>query len=101
MWCSSTEEIDERISTDVDELGYQILIEDTVAQAAPTVSEECEDDTDGDLEDDILVEASVISHANTAEMLNDCLRWYERQDEATATSILLLKRANDLAHKKD
>ena len=32
-------------------------------------------------------------------MLDDCLQWYERQDEATATSFLLLKRIKDLAYK--
>ena len=67
----------------------------------PTVSEQCEDDTDGDLDDDVLVnEAPAISRAKAVEMLDDCLRWYECQDEATATSILLLKRIKDLACKK-
>ena len=42
------------------------------SQVTLTVSEQCEDDTDGGSENDVFVEeASVISHAKAAEMLDD------------------------------
>ena len=82
------------------QLDSNLTVEEIVAQVTPAVSEQCED-TDGDSDDDGLVEeAPVFSHAKVAEMLDECLQWYESQDEATATSILLLKRIKDLASKK-
>ena len=43
---------------------------------------------------------TTISIGQVANMLEQCLKWYERQDEATASSLLLLKRIRDLAASK-
>ena len=43
---------------------------------------------------------TVISSGQAADMLEQCLKWYEQQGEATAPSLLLLKRIRDLAATK-
>ena len=43
---------------------------------------------------------STISSGQAANMLEHCLTWYERQDEATASSLLLLMKIRDLAASK-
>ena len=53
-----------------------------------------EDDEDQD------ESTTTTSSGQAANMLEQCLEWYERQDEATASSLLLLKRIRDLAASK-
>ena len=38
-----------------------------------------------------------VSSSQTADMLEQCLMWYENQLEATATLLMLLKQLRDLA----
>lgn len=40
------------------------------------------------------------SSGEVKDMLDKCLLWYERQEESTSTSLLLLKRIRDLAATK-
>ena len=40
------------------------------------------------------------SHQQAAEMLDQCTKWYEYQEEATPTSLILLRKIRDLAIKK-
>ena len=41
-----------------------------------------------------------VSSGQAADMLEQCLTWYENQPEATATSLMILKQTRDLAVKK-
>ena len=43
---------------------------------------------------------TTISSGQAADMLEQCLKWYKHQDEATAFSLLLLKSIRDLAANK-
>ena len=43
---------------------------------------------------------TTISSGQVADMLEQCLKWYESQEEATAPALLLLKRIRDLAANK-
>ena len=40
-----------------------------------------------------------VSSGQAADMLEQCLMWYENQTEATATLLMLLKQIRDLAVK--
>ena len=40
------------------------------------------------------------SSGQAAEMLDQCVSWYEQQEECTATSVMLLKEIRDLAARK-
>ena len=68
---------------DSDDQGYQLLTDDKTTE----VDEE---------------ESSEESHniPSCEEVKDKCLIWYERQDESTSTSLLLLKRTRDLAATK-
>ena len=42
----------------------------------------------------------VPSSGEVKDMLDKCITWYERQDECTSTSLLLIKRVRNLAAAK-
>ena len=77
---------------DSDDLGYQLLSDDDIIQHVtqqdePTKEDDCE-------------ESDIPSAIEVKDMLDKCLVWYERQEESTSTSLLLLKRIRDLAANK-
>ena len=56
-----------------------------------------EEDTDMEDDEDQDEPTTTISSGQVADMLEQCLKWYKQQGEATASSLLLLKRIRDLA----
>ena len=63
-----------------------------VSRSEPSDEEEEE-------EDEITID-SVVTNGEAADMFEKCLRWYEQQQEATPTALMVLKGARDLACKK-
>ena len=61
------------------------------------VNPSAEEDTDMEDNED---QDEPTTSGQVADMLEQCLKWYERQDEATASSLLLLKRIRDLRSSK-
>ena len=55
---------------------------------------------ENDEEDESEESHDIPSSGDVTDMLDKCLMWYERQDESTSTSLLLLKRVRDLAATK-
>ena len=78
--------------------GYQLLTDEEIIQQVlnPSVEEDTymEDDEDQD------ESTTTVSSGQAANMLEKCLEWYERQDETTASSLLLLKWMKDPAASK-
>ena len=78
--------------------GYQLLTDKEIIQQV--VNPSAEEDTDMEDDEDQDELTTTISSGQVANMLEQCLKWYEQQDEATASSLLLLKRIRDLAANK-
>jgi hypothetical protein len=64
--------------------------------SSQTVQPESSDEED---DEDVSTESSITS-SEAADMLGECLKWYEKQEEATPTSLMVLKGVRDLACKK-
>ena len=90
------EEIASWIYEDSDDQGYQLLTDDDIVQHV-TQQEEVNDEKD---EDESEESHNIPSCGDVKDMLDKCSLWYERQDESTSTSLLLLKRVRDLAATK-
>ena len=94
----SDQEINEWLNEDANDPGYQIFTDEEIVQqvVGPSAEEvaDLDDDADQDEPD------ATISSGQAADMLDQCMKWYERQEEATASSLLLLKRVRDLAAGK-
>ena len=93
-----TEDVNTWINVDSGDKGYQLLSdEDIVKQVTQTNDKEDTEEDDGDEIEEI---KDTPCSGDVKDMLDKCLLWYERQDECTATSLLLLKRVRDLAAAK-
>ena len=57
----------------------------------------CSEEEDEGEEEDCSLQ--YVSSGQAADMLEQCLMWYENQTEATATLLMLLKQIRDLAVK--
>lgn len=75
--------------------GYQHLTDEEIIQQV--VNPTAEEDTDMEDDEDQDEPTTTISSGQVADMLEQCLKWYEQQDEATASSLPLLQRIRDLA----
>ena len=80
---------------DSDDLGYQLLSDDDIIQHVTQQDEPAKEDEEDDCE-----ESDIPSAIEVKDMLDKCLVWYERQEESTSTSLLLLKLIRDLAANK-
>ena len=93
-----TEDVNTWINVDSGDKGYELLSdEDIVKQVTQTNDKEDTEEDDGDEIEEI---KDIPCSGDVKDMLDRCLLWYERQDECTATSLLLLKRVRDLAAAK-
>ena len=91
------EDVNEWVNVKSNDQGYQLLSdEDIVRKVSQTDNTEVTEEESGDESEDVHVPSS----GEVKDMLNKCLLWYERQEECTATSLLLLKRVRDLAASK-
>ena len=91
----SDEDISNWMKEDSNDPGYQLLTDEEIIQQVVNPLAEENADTE-DNEDEVEL-TTTISSGEVADMLEQCLKWYERQDKATAPSLLLLKRIRDLA----
>ena len=90
-----TEDVNTWINVDSGAKGYELLSdEDIVKQVTQTNDKEDTEEDDGDETEEI---KDIPCSGDVKDMLNRYLLWYERLDECTATSLLLLKRVRDLA----
>ena len=94
----SDEDIINWMQEDSRDPGYQLLTDDEIIQQVTNPS--AEESADMDDDEDQAEPTTTISCGQAADMLEQCLKWYEQQDEATAPSLLLLKRIRDLAATK-
>ena len=93
----TSEEIAQWMSVDSEDPGYQLATdEEIVQQVSQTAQPESSDEED---DEDVSTESSITS-SQAADMLGECLKWYEKQEEATPTSLMVLKGVRDLACKK-
>ena len=81
------EDIREWMNGDSDDLGYQLLSDYDIIQHVTQQNELTKEDEEDDCE-----ESDIPSAIEVKDMLDKCLVWYERQEESTSTSLLLLKR---------
>ena len=89
------EDVNAWVNVDSNDQGYQLLSdEDIIKQVTQTNDAEVTEEEDEDESED------VPSSGEVKDMLDKCILWYERQDECTATSLLLLKHVRDLAATK-
>ena len=90
------EDIMEWMDGNSDDQGYQLLSDDDIIRQVTQSDEATEED-----EEDINEEAlNIPGSGEVKDMLDKCLLWYERQEDSTSTSLLLLKRIRDLAATK-
>ena len=82
---------------DSDDSGYQLLSDDDFVQLITNPNQTVEDESD---EDESEKYQNIPGSGEVKNMLDRCLLWYERQEESTATSLLLMKRVRDLAAAK-
>ena len=94
----SDEDIINWMKEDSSDPGYQLLTDEEIIQQV--VNPSAEEDTDMEDDEDQDEPTETISSGQVADMLEQCLKWYKQQDEATASSLLLLKRIRDLAANK-
>lgn len=87
------EDISEWMNVDSDDQGYQLLSDDGIVQLVTQPDTTEEDDEEDESEE----RHDIPSCGEVKDMLDRCLLWYERQDESTSTSLLLLKRIRNLA----
>ena len=86
------------MNEDLDDQGYQLLSDDNIVQYVTQFDETNEEDEDEEESEES--HNDVPSAGEVKDMLDKCLAWYERQDESTPTTLLLLKNIRDLAATK-
>ena len=84
-----TDDIDEWMTADTDDVGHHLLSdEDIVGEGMNTNEVEAEEEHVVDKEDEV---NGIPTPGEEQDMVEKCLLWYERQEESTSTSLLLLK----------
>ena len=83
----SNDDVSEWLHFDSDDPGYQLLSDADIIQQ---VTQEEADNEDSD-EDDSSPTESIPTNGQVCDMLDQCLKWYECQKEATAPSLMFLK----------
>lgn len=79
--------------------GFEILNDDEIVYRVIAVEEGEEDETDYDEGADHSQE-SRSSHSEAETMLSKCIDWFEMQEEANATQVLLLRKIRNIAAQK-
>ena len=90
------EDIREWMDGDSDDHGYQLLTDEDIIQHISQSDKTTKEDEEESSEES----HNIPSCGEVKDMLDKRLIWYERQDESTSTSLLLLKRIRDLAATK-
>lgn len=91
-------DIQEWTEADSNDPGHQLYTDEEIISQVTGSEELCsEEEDEGEEEEGSL---QCVSSGQAADMLEQCLTWYENQPEATATSLMLLKQIRDLAVTK-
>ena len=91
-------DIQEWTEADSNDPGHQLYTDEEIISEVTGSEELCsEEEDEGEEEEGSL---QCVSSGQAADMLEQCLTWYENQPEATATSLMLLKQIRDLAVTK-
>ena len=93
-----TFDVDTWLNEDSSDPGYQLLSDEDIIEQV-TVPDLATEEEEEEEEDPAVVEY-VPTSGEVSDMLDKCLLWYERQQESTPTSALLLKKIRDLAASK-
>ena len=80
---------------DSNDPGHQLYTDNEIISQVLGSEPSSEEETDE--QEEVL---KLPSSAQVADMVDQCLTWYEHQPEATATSLMILKGVKDLAVKK-
>ena len=72
------------------------MIDDQIIFNITAVDEEVDDDVDNF----VLDLKPPTSHTNAEAMLSKCIDWFEVQEEANATQVLLLRKIRNMAAQK-
>lgn len=81
------------VSIDSQDPGYQLATdEEIIKQVSQTTFSDSSDEEEEPIK--------CVSNGQAADMLEECLKWYEHQQEATPTSLMVLKGVRDLAYRK-
>lgn len=93
----SIEEVNKWLKMDKHDGGFEILNDHELIQNVVTTDDHISED-----EDDAAFEASsqIISHSEAETMFSKCIEWFEQQEEADATQLLLLRTIRNTAAKK-
>ena len=92
------QDIDDWMDVDCNDEGYQMLSDEDIITCVTQTEQDTEENDDNEPEDEEI--QNVPKAGEVKDMLDKCLLWYERQDESTSTSLLLLKQLRDLAAAK-
>uniref|UniRef100_A0A2S2R2Q4 Jerky-like n=1 Tax=Sipha flava TaxID=143950 RepID=A0A2S2R2Q4_9HEMI len=92
----STKEVTDWLESDKQDEGFEILNDDQIICNVTAVDKEVDDD----VEDLALNLKPPISHAEAEAMLSKCIDWFEVQEEANATQVLLLRKIRNMATQK-
>lgn len=90
------EEITAWLECDKLDGGFEILSDDEIISNVLQAN----DEVDSGDEESEFDERPATSHSAAEAMLTQCIDWYERQEEANATQILLLRKIRNIAAQK-
>jgi len=89
--------IQEWTEADCDDPGHQLYTDEgIISQVMESKELYTEEEDEGEEE----LPLQCVSSVQAADMLEQCFMWYEMQIEATAASLILLKKIRDLAKKR-
>ena len=91
-------DIDDWMDVDCRDEGYQMLSDEDIIRHVTETDQATQENDDDEEEDEVI--QNVPKAGEVKDMLDKCLLWYERQNECTSTSLLLLKQLGDLAAAK-
>lgn len=84
----SSDDISEWLHSDSEDPGYQLLSDADIIQQV--TQEEADNEGTCSDDDDSLPTETIPTNGQVADMLDQCMKWYECQNEATAPSLMLL-----------
>jgi len=84
------------MTADSNDVGHQLLSDEDIGNEEIKIHEV---PTEEELEDEDEF-SGILTPGEVQEIIDKCLLWYERLEESTYTSLLLLKQIRDLAATK-
>lgn len=95
----TTEDVTEWLECDKLNGGFEILNDDEIISSMRAEGDGSDVD-DGDDGESICTEGQTVSHSDAETMLSKCIVWFEKQEEADATQLLLLRKIRNIAAVK-